>query len=54
MSARAAGGSLFDFETDARVRKITERIGADNPELAARIYERPASSISDQGTPMPK
>jgi hypothetical protein len=37
---RDAGGSLFDFETDAWAREVTMRIGAADPELAQRIAKR--------------
>lgn len=40
VAARDAGGSLFDFETDAWAREVTERIGAADAELARRIAER--------------
>jgi hypothetical protein len=40
VSARDAGGSLFDFETDAWAREVTMRIGAADAELARRIAER--------------
>jgi hypothetical protein len=40
VSVRDAGGSLFDFETDAWAREVTQRIGAADAELARRIAER--------------
>lgn len=41
-AVRDAGGSLFDFETDAWAREVTLRIGAADTELAHRIAERSA------------
>ncbi|WP_354214997.1 hypothetical protein [Arthrobacter sp. UYCo732] len=43
IAVRDAGGSLFDFETDAWAREVTERIGAADSELARRIAERSAA-----------
>lgn len=40
VAVRDAGGSLFDFETDAWAREVTGRIGAADAELARRIAER--------------
>ncbi|GAA4035185.1 hypothetical protein GCM10023063_19470 [Arthrobacter methylotrophus] len=40
VAIRDAGGSLFDFETDAWAREVTERIGAADAELSRRIAER--------------
>jgi hypothetical protein len=40
VTVRDAGGSLFDFETDAWAREVTERIGAADTELSRRIAER--------------
>lgn len=40
VTVRDAGGSLFDFETDAWAREVTARIGAGDAELARRIAER--------------
>lgn len=44
VTVRDAGGSLFDFETDALAREVTVRIGAADKELARRISERAAVS----------
>lgn len=43
VAVRDAGGSLFDFETDAWAREVTARIGASDEELARRITERLAA-----------
>lgn len=43
VAVRDAGGSLFDFETDAWAREVTTRIGAADAELARRIAERAAA-----------
>ena len=40
VAVRDAGGSLFDFETDAWAREVTERIGAADAELVRRITDR--------------
>ncbi|MBG0738910.1 hypothetical protein IV500_05670 [Paeniglutamicibacter antarcticus] len=43
LTVRDAGGSLFDFETDAWAREVFERIGSADPELAGLIAERSAA-----------
>lgn len=40
VKVRDAGGSLFDFETDAWAREVAERIGASDEDLARRIAGR--------------
>ncbi|WP_043795021.1 hypothetical protein [Pseudarthrobacter chlorophenolicus] len=42
VAVRDAGGSLFDFESDAWAREVTARIGAADEDLARRIAERSA------------
>lgn len=43
VTVRDAGGSLFDFESDAWAREVTARIGAADEDLARRIAERSAA-----------
>lgn len=40
VAARDSGSSLFDFEDDALARDVVTRIGASDPDLAARIGAR--------------
>lgn len=51
VAVRDAGGSLFDFETDAWAREVTQRIAAGDAELADRIAKR---ATVNQGEPHDK